>query len=52
MDNFIKTALNRNSLRALTKDFYIDELEKFSNNLSIIINQRIFFDVLSNFLSY
>ena len=40
MDNFIKIALNRNSLRALTKDFYIDELEKFSNNLSIIINQR------------
>jgi len=40
MDDFIKIALNRNSLKALTKEFYIDELEKFSNNLSIIIDQR------------
>ena len=40
MDNFLKIATNRNSLKSLTKDFYIDELEKFSNNLNIIINQR------------
>ncbi len=40
MENFIKIALNRNSLKSLIKGFYIDELEKFSNNLNIIIEQR------------
>ena len=40
MDNFIKIAKNRNSLKALTKDFYIDELEKLVNNINIIIEQR------------
>ena len=40
MDNFLKLATNRNSLKSLTKDFYIDELEKFSLNLNIIIKQR------------
>ena len=40
MENFIKIALNRNSLKSLTKDFYVDELEKFSNNINIIIEQR------------
>ena len=40
MDNFLKLATNRNSLKSLTKDFYIDELEKFSSNLNIIIEQR------------
>ena len=40
MDNFLKLVTNRNSLKSLTKDFYIDELEKFSLNLNIIIEQR------------
>ena len=40
MDNFLKIASNRNSLKALTKDFYIDELEKLVNNINIIIEQR------------
>ena len=40
MDNFLKLATNRNSLKSLTKDLYIDELEKFSLNLNIIIKQR------------
>jgi DNA-binding protein H-NS len=40
MDNFLKIATNRNSLKALTKDFYIDELEKLANNINIIIEQR------------
>jgi DNA-binding protein H-NS len=40
MDNFLKLATNRNSLKSLTKKFYIDELEKFSLNLNIIIKQR------------
>jgi DNA-binding protein H-NS len=40
MENFIKIALNRNSLKSLTKDFYIDELERFSDNINIIIGQR------------
>ena len=40
MDNFLKLVTNRNSLKSLTKDFYINELEKFSLNLNIIIEQR------------
>ena len=40
MDNFLKLATNRNSLKSLIKDFYIDELERFSLNLNIIIKQR------------
>ena len=40
MKNFLKLATNRNSLKSLTKDFYIDELERFSLNLNIIIKQR------------
>jgi DNA-binding protein H-NS len=40
MENFLKLSTNRNSLKALTKEFYIDELERFSNNLNIIIDQR------------
>ena len=40
MENFLKLVTNRNSLKSLTKDFYIDELEKFSLNLNIIIKQR------------
>jgi len=40
VDNFLKIALNRNILRSLVKEFYIDELEKFSSNLTIIIEQR------------
>ena len=40
MGNFLKLVTNRNSLKSLTKDFYIDELEKFSLNLNIIIEQR------------
>ena len=40
MDNFLKIATNRNSLKALTKDFYLDELEKLANNINIIIEQR------------
>ena len=40
MDNFLKLVTNRNSLKSLTKDFYIDELERFSLNLNIIIEQR------------
>jgi DNA-binding protein H-NS len=40
MDNFLKLATNRNSLKSLTKDFHIDELERFSLNLNIIIKQR------------
>lgn len=40
MENFIKIALNRNSLKSLTKNFYVDELEKFLNNINIIIEQR------------
>jgi DNA-binding protein H-NS len=40
MENFLKLATNRNSLKSLTKDFYLDELEKFSDQLAIIIGQR------------
>ena len=40
MDNFLKLAVNRNSLKSLVKDFYMDELKKFSSNLVIIIEQR------------
>jgi DNA-binding protein H-NS len=40
MKNFLKLAVNGNSLKALTKEFNIDELKKFSNNLNIIIEQR------------
>ena len=40
MENFLKLATNRNSLKSLTKDFYVDELEKFSLNINIIIKQR------------
>ena len=40
MENFLKLVTNRNSLKSLTKDFYIDELERFSLNLNIIIEQR------------
>jgi DNA-binding protein H-NS len=40
MDNFLKLAVNRNSLKSLVKDFYMDELKKFSSNLIIIIEQR------------
>ena len=40
MDNFVKLAINRNSLKSLVKDFYMDELQKFSSNLEIIIGQR------------
>jgi len=40
MDNFIKLATNRNSLKSLVKDFHMDELRKFSSNLAIIIEQR------------
>ena len=40
MDNFLKLVKNRNSLKSLVKDFYMDELEKFSSNLTIIIEQR------------
>jgi len=40
MDNFLKIASNRNRLKALTKDFYLDELEKLQNNINIIIEQR------------
>jgi len=40
MDNFLKLVTNRNSLKSLTKDFYIDELERFTLNLNVIIKQR------------
>jgi DNA-binding protein H-NS len=40
MDNFLKLVTNRNSLKSLTKEFYIDELQKFSTNLAIIIENR------------
>ena len=40
MDNFLKLATNRSSLKSLVKDFYMDELKKFSSNLIIIIEQR------------
>jgi DNA-binding protein H-NS len=40
MDNFLKLVSNRNSLKSLVKSFYMDELEKFSSNLTIIIEQR------------
>ena len=40
MENFIKIASDRNSLKSLTKDFYIDDLEKFLNNIIIIVEQR------------
>jgi DNA-binding protein H-NS len=40
MENFVKLATNRNSLKSLVKDFYMDELKKFSSNLKIIIEQR------------
>ena len=40
MENFLKLATNRNSLKSLTKDFYLDELEKFADQLAIIIDQR------------
>jgi DNA-binding protein H-NS len=40
MDNFLKLVKNRNSLKSLVKDFYMDELQKFSSNLVIIIEQR------------
>jgi DNA-binding protein H-NS len=40
VDNFLKIATNRNSLKALIKNFYMDELEKLQSNLTIIIKQR------------
>ena len=40
MVNFLKLVSNRNSLKSLVKDFYMDELKKFSSNLTIIIEQR------------
>jgi len=40
MENFLKLATNRNSLKSLTKNFYVDELEKLSLNVNIIIKQR------------
>jgi DNA-binding protein H-NS len=40
MDKFLKLVTNRNSLKSLVKDFYMDELQKFSSNLTIIIEQR------------
>ena len=40
MDNFLKLVSNRNSLKSLVKDFYMDELKKLSSNLTIIIEQR------------
>jgi DNA-binding protein H-NS len=40
MENFLKLATNRNSLKSLTKNFHIDELKKFSLNLNIIIEQH------------
>ena len=40
MDDFLKLVSNRNSLKSLVKSFYMDELEKFSSNLTIIIEQR------------
>ena len=40
MDNFLKLATNRNSLKSLVKGFSIDELKIFSSNLTIIIEQR------------
>jgi DNA-binding protein H-NS len=40
MDNFLKLVTNRNSLKSLTKNFHMDELEKFSSNLTIVIEQR------------
>jgi DNA-binding protein H-NS len=40
MDNFLKLVSNRNSLKSLVKSFYMDELKKFSSNLTIIIEQR------------
>ena len=40
MGNFLKLVTNRNSLKSLTKDFYIDELERFTLNLNVIIKQR------------
>ncbi len=40
MENFLKLATNRNSLKSLVKDFYLDELEKFLSNLTIIMEQR------------
>jgi DNA-binding protein H-NS len=40
MDNFLKLATNRNSLKSLVKNFYLDDLKKFSSNLTIIIEQR------------
>ena len=40
MDNFLKLATNRNSLKSLTKNFYMDELDRFLSNLTIIIEQR------------
>ena len=40
MNNFLKLVTNRNSLKSLVKNFYMDELEKFSSNLTIIIEQR------------
>ncbi len=40
MDNFLKLVSNRNSLKSLVKSFYMDELEKFSSNLTTIIEQR------------
>jgi DNA-binding protein H-NS len=40
MENFLKLVTNRNTLKSLTKNFYLNELEKFANHLEIIINQR------------
>jgi DNA-binding protein H-NS len=40
MDNFLKLVSNRNSLKSLVKDFYMDELKKFLSNLTIILEQR------------
>jgi hypothetical protein len=40
MNIFLKLVTNRNSLKPLVKDFYIDELQKFFYNLEVIIKQR------------
>jgi len=40
MDNFLKLVTNRNSLKSLVKDFYIDELQKLLLNVEVIIKQR------------
>jgi hypothetical protein len=36
MDNFLKLATNRNSLKSLVKDFYTDELKKIPPKYRLI----------------